>query len=47
MVDSKYSPGDYKSSKISIPAIMKNPEMLRLVPDQLKTKKMSKYGVKI
>ena len=42
MVDSKYSTDDCKSLKINIRAIMKNPEMLRLVPDQLKTKKMSK-----
>ena len=33
MVDSEYSTGNYKSLKISIGAIMKNPEMLRLVPD--------------
>ena len=38
MVDSEYSTGNYKSSKISIGAIMKNPEMLRLVPDHLQTK---------
>ena len=42
MVDSKYSTDDCKYLKINIRAIMKNPEMLRLVPDQLKTKKMSK-----
>ena len=38
MVDSEYSTDNYKSSKISIGAIMKNPEMLRLVPDHLQTK---------
>ena len=46
MVDSEYSTGDYKSLKISIGAIMKNPEMLKLVPDHLKTKKMCNYVVK-
>ena len=38
MVDSEYSTDNYKSLKISIGAIMKNPEMLRLVPDHLQTK---------
>ena len=38
MVDSEYSTDNYKSSKISIGAIMKNPEMLRLVPDHFQTK---------
>ena len=37
MVDSEYSTENYKSSKISIEAIMKNPEMLRLIPNHLKT----------
>ena len=46
MVDCVYIVGDYKSSKISTATIIKNPEMLRLVPDHLKTKNMSKYGVK-
>ena len=39
MVDSEYSTDDYKSSKISIGAIMKNPKMLKFVPDHRKTKK--------
>ena len=46
MVDTEYSTDKYKSSKISIGAIMKNPEMLRLVPDHLQTKKMWKLAVK-
>ena len=46
MVDSEYSTDYYKYTKISIGAIIKNPEMLRLVPDHLKTKKMCKYVVK-
>ena len=35
-----------KSIKISIGAVMKNPEMLRIVPDHLKTTKMCKHAVK-
>ena len=46
MVDSEYSTGDYKSPKISIGAIMKNPKMLKFVPDYLKTKTICKHGVK-
>ena len=46
MVDSEYSPGNHKSSKISIGAIIKNTEMLKFVPDYLKTKKMCKHAVK-
>ena len=37
MVDSEYSPRNYKSLKISI-ELIKNPEMLKFAPDQLKTK---------
>ena len=39
MVDSEYSTCDYKCSKISIGAIMKNPEMLRLILIILKLKR--------
>ena len=46
MVYVKYSQGNCKSLKISIGAIMKNPKMLRFVPDDLKTKKMCKNAVK-
>ena len=46
MVDSEYSTDNSKSSKISIEAIMKNPEMLRLVPNHLKTEKMGKLVLK-
>ena len=38
MVDSKYSPDKYKALKISIEEIIKNPEMLRCVPDHFKSK---------
>ena len=34
--------GIYKSLNISIGTVMKNPEMLKFVPDHLKTKKTFK-----
>ena len=40
MVDSEYTPDNYKFLK------MKNLEMLRFVPDCLKTKVMCKHAVK-
>ena len=40
MVDSEYSIDNYKSLKISIRSIIKNPKLLKFVPDQLNTKKM-------
>ena len=46
MVDSEYSSDNYKTLKISIGAIIKDPEMLRLVLDYLKNKKMSKNAIK-
>ena len=46
MVDSECSADDYKSSKISIGAIIKNPEMLKFVPDCLKTKRICNHAVK-
>ena len=36
----------YKSLNINIGKIMKNPEILKFVPDHLKTKKMCKHAVK-
>ena len=36
----------YKSFNISIETVIKNPEMLKLVPDHLKTKKICKHAVK-
>ena len=39
MVDSEYSMGIYKSVKISIGTVIKNPEMLKFILDRLKTKK--------
>ena len=38
--------GIYKSLNINIGTLMKNPEILKFVPDHLKTKKMSKHAVK-
>ena len=35
----------FKSLKISIGAVMKNPEMLKFVPDHLKSKTMCKHAV--
>ena len=43
MVDSMDT---YKSSNINIRTVMKNPEMLKFVPDHLKTKQMCNYAVK-
>ena len=40
MGDSKYNPDCYRSSKISIGALIKKLELLRFVPNHLKTKKM-------
>lgn len=39
MVDSEYSTEGYKSSKISNEAIIKNLEMVKFLPDYLKSKK--------
>ena len=36
---------DYKSLNISI-GIIKNPEIIKFLPDHSKTKKMCKYAVK-
>ena len=36
----------YKSLNISIGTVIKNPEMLKFVPDHLKTKKIRKHTVK-
>ena len=42
MVDSENNPDNNKSLKISIAAIIRNPELLRFVSDHLKTNKMCK-----
>ena len=36
----------WNSSNISTLTVMKNPEMLKFVPDHHKTKKMCKYAIK-
>ena len=46
MVDSKYSTDNYKSSKNSVGAVIKDPKMLKFVPDCLKTKQICNYAVK-
>ena len=46
MVDSEYTMDIYKFVKISIGIIMRNPEMLKFIPNHLKTKKMCKHAVK-
>ena len=45
MVDSEYTTDGYKSSKIRIGAMIKDPEMLRLVRNYLETKKICKHAV--
>ena len=46
MVDNEYSTNIYKSLKISIGAVMKSSDMLKFIPDHLKTKTMCKHAVK-
>ena len=47
MFDGEYGPDNYTTSKISIGAIINNPEMLLiLVLDHFKTKKTCNYAVK-
>ena len=47
MVDSECSMDIYKSVKISARIVMKNPQMLKFLPDYLKTKKMCKQCIKM
>ena len=46
MVDSEYSTGDYKSPKISIGAITRNPEIVKFVSNHFKTKNIRKHAIK-
>ena len=39
VIDSGHSWGNYKSLKVSTGATIKNPEMLRFIPDYLKNQK--------
>ena len=45
-VHGHYSMDIYESVKISAGTVMRNPELLKFVPDHLNTKKMYKYAVK-
>ena len=45
IVDSENSPDNYKTLKICIRTTAKNPEMLKFVPDHLRTKVMCKNAV--
>ena len=45
MVDNEYSTDNCKSSKISIGALINNPEMLKFALDFLKTKKICKHAL--
>ena len=46
MVDIGYSMDVYKSVKISIGTVTKNPKMSKFVPDHLKTKKCASMHLK-
>ena len=46
MVDNYNNPDNYKTLKISIGGIIKKPEMLKFLPDHLKTEKLCKNAVK-
>ena len=46
MVNSEYSMDIYKSVKISIGTVMKSQEILKILSDHHKTKKMFKHAVK-
>ena len=47
MFESEYITDNYKIfNKINLGAIIKNPKMVRFVPDHLKNKKMYKNAVK-
>ena len=46
MVDRECSMDIYKFVKTSIGTVMKNPEMLKFIPEHLKTKKLCKHAFK-
>ena len=46
MLDIEYGTEDYKFSEISIGGIIKNLELLKFIPDHLKTKIFGKHWVK-
>ena len=43
MIHTEYSAEDYRSPKINIGTVMKNPKMLKFVPNHSKTKKMCEH----
>ena len=45
MIDSEYSIDNHNSTKINIGTTTKYPEMLKFVPNHLKTQKMCKHAV--
>ena len=47
MVDIEYNKNIYKSVKVSIGTVMRNLEMLKFVPDHLKSKKTCKHSFNI
>ena len=47
MVGREYNKDIYKSVKVSIGTVMRNLEMLKFVPDHLKSKKMCKHAFNI
>ena len=46
MIEGGYCTDNYKSSKISIGAVIKTPEILKFVPDHIETKQTCNYAVK-
>ena len=46
MVNSEYSIHTYKPVKISIGTVMRNPEMLKFLPDHRNIKKMCRHAFK-
>ena len=46
MVDTGYSRSDHKSSGISIGEVTENLEMLKFVPDHVKTKQICNQAIK-
>ena len=46
MAESEYSTNNYNSLKISVGATIKNPEIIRFIPDHIKTKTVYKNAAK-
>ena len=43
MIHTEYSAEDYRPPKINIGTVMRNPKMLKFVPNHSKTKKMCEH----